>query len=57
MFKNKNKNKLKNTIALKRSLYAIILSVIFIVAVVGLTIISTVFAERYPHFRGTFGRG
>ena len=48
MFKNKNKNKLKNTIALKRSLYAIILSVIFIVAVVGLTIISTVFAERYP---------
>ena len=42
------KASIKNTIALKRNVYAIILSVIFIAVVIGLTALSTVFAERYP---------
>ena len=41
-------NKLKNTIALKRNVYAVVLSVIFIAVVIGLTALSTVFADRYP---------
>ncbi len=40
--------KLKNTIALKRNVYAIVLSVIFIAVVIGLTALSTVLADRYP---------
>ncbi len=44
----KKTDSIKNTIALKRSIYAVILSVIFIVAVVLLTWLSTVLAERYP---------
>lgn len=47
MFKKKT-DKMKNTIALKRSIYAVILSVIFIVAVVLITWLSTVLVERYP---------
>ncbi len=46
--KTKTKTKLKNTIALKRNVYAVVLSVIFIAVVIGLTALSTVFAERYP---------
>lgn len=41
-------DKLKNTIALKRNVYAVVLSVIFIAVVIGLTALSTVFADRYP---------
>ncbi len=41
-------NKLKNTIALKRNVYAVVLSVIFIAVVIGLTALSTVLADRYP---------
>ena len=40
--------KLKNTIALKRNVYAVILSVVFIVAVVLLTVLATALADRYP---------
>ena len=47
MFKKKTE-KMKNTIALKRNIYAVILSVIFIVAVVLVTWLSTVLVERYP---------
>ncbi len=42
------KNKLKNTIALKRNVYAVVLSIIFIAVVISLTALSTVFADRYP---------
>ncbi len=52
MFKKKVNNeqmtKLKNTIALKRNVYAIILSVIFIAVTIGLITVSTVLAEKYP---------
>lgn len=55
LFKNKmSKSKspksksIKNTIALKRGLYSVILSVIFIVAVVLVTIFATALAERFP---------
>ncbi len=44
----KKQNKLKNTIALKRNIYAVVLSVIFIAVVIGLTVLSTVFAQKYP---------
>ncbi len=47
MSKNK-RNKLKNTIALKRNIYAVVLSVIFIAVVIALTVLSTVFAQKYP---------
>lgn len=40
--------KVKNTVALKRNIYALILSVIFIVGAVLLTVLSTVLAERFP---------
>lgn len=42
------KNSLKNTIAVKRNIYAIILSVIFIVGVVLVTVLATLLANRYP---------
>ncbi len=59
MFKKKTKEKnkenapkksvgIKNTIALKRNVYAVILSIIFIVAVVLINVFSTVMAARYP---------
>lgn len=44
----KSRQTIKNTIALKRNVYAIGLSVIFIVAVVLINVFSTVMAERYP---------
>lgn len=44
----KKTSKLKNTIALKRNIYAVVLSVIFIAVVVALTVLSTVFAQKYP---------
>lgn len=44
----KKTNSFKNTIALKRGLYSVVLSVIFIVVIVALTVLSTVFAEKYP---------
>ena len=47
MFKQKSE-KLRNTIALKRNIYAVVLSVIFIAAVIALTVVSTILAERYP---------
>lgn len=45
---NSAKTKLKNTIAVKRNVYAVVLSVIFIVAVIGLIALSTVLAQKYP---------
>ena len=52
MFKKKensqNMSKLKNTIALKRNVYAVILSIIFIAVIVGITAMSTVLAQKYP---------
>ena len=48
---NKNASKkatIKNTIALKRNIYAIVLSVIFIVGAVLLTALSTVLSQRFP---------
>ncbi|MBO5746284.1 MAG: Gldg family protein [Clostridia bacterium] len=41
-------SKLRNVIALKRNIYAIILSVIFIVATIGIIALSTYFADSYP---------
>lgn len=38
----------KNKIALKRNVYAVVLSVIFIAVVIGVTALSTVLAENYP---------
>lgn len=38
----------KNKIVLKRNIYAVVLSVIFIAIVVAVTALSTVLAERYP---------
>lgn len=51
--KNVNKNasskaKIKNTIALKRSIYAVVLSVVFVVGAVLMTVLSTVLARRFP---------
>lgn len=40
--------KLKNTVALKRGIYSIILSVVFIVGVVLAILLSTALADRYP---------
>ncbi len=40
--------KLKNTIALKRNVYAAVISIIFIVAVILVNVFSTVVAVRYP---------
>ena len=40
--------KVKNTVALKRNIYALILSIIFIVGAIFLTVLSTVLAERFP---------
>lgn len=51
MKKQKQKNgtsELRNAIVLKRSLYAVVLSVIFIIATIGIIALSTFFAERYP---------
>ena len=52
MFKFKKSDssapKMKNTVALKRGAYAIVLSVIFIVAVVLVTVLSTALAQRFP---------
>lgn len=48
---NKNASKkasIKNTIALKRNVYAIVLSVIFIIGAVLLTALSTVLSQRFP---------
>ncbi|MBO5908434.1 MAG: Gldg family protein [Clostridia bacterium] len=42
------KTKLKNTVALKRSVYAVILSVIFIVAVILVNVLATALASRFP---------
>ncbi len=42
------KQSIKNTIALKRNVYAVVLSVIFILAVVLVNAFSTVMAARYP---------
>ncbi len=42
------KQSIKNTIALKRNVYAIVLSVIFIVAVILVNVFSTIMAERFP---------
>lgn len=38
----------KNKVALKRNVYAVVLSVIFIAVVIGVTALSTVLAEKYP---------
>ena len=46
--KTEKKQKFRNTIALKRNIYSVILSVIFIAAVIALTALSTGLAERYP---------
>ncbi|MBE6798530.1 MAG: hypothetical protein E7525_01950 [Ruminococcaceae bacterium] len=43
-----DKANIKNTIALKRNVYAIILSVVFIVGAVLLTALSTVLSQRFP---------
>lgn len=52
MFKFKKSDssapKMKNTVALKRGVYAIILSVIFIVGVVLLTVLATALAQNFP---------
>ena len=45
---SKNGGKVKNTVALKRNIYALILSIVFIVGAVLLTVLSTVLAERFP---------
>ncbi len=45
---SKKDNKIKNTIALKRNVYAIILSLIFIVAVILVNILATTLAANYP---------
>lgn len=45
---SKSVKKMKNTIALKRSVYAVILSVIFIVGAVLLTVLSSVLSARFP---------
>ena len=46
--KNASKAGIKNTIALKRNVYAIVLSVVFIIGAVLLTALSTVLAQRFP---------
>lgn len=51
MFKKNNEkttSKLRNTIALKRNVYALILSVIFIVSVIAIIALSTYVAGAYP---------
>jgi hypothetical protein len=40
--------KIKNTVALKRSIYAVALSVIFIAGIIFAVVLSTFLAERYP---------
>lgn len=46
--KNNKTGKVKNTVALKRGIYSIILSVLFIVGVVLITALATALSARYP---------
>lgn len=41
-------SRFKNTVALRHNVYAIIISVVFIAAVIGCTVLSTFLADRYP---------
>ena len=46
--KKRGSQKIKNTVALKRGIYSVILSVLFIVGVVLVTALATALSARYP---------